>query len=127
MGQGVGLLSISREVHDLVLHRDFVLMHFGLSLGIRKLPALPMPDDLKRRQRIRQSLRSQRRTAILDMEVKMGLGRISRISDETNHLPTPHLVAQLHAQRTRLQMRIKRKMPSSYVEDHVVSAHGFQR
>src|ERR1044072_8058507 len=57
----------------------------------------------------------------------MWLCRVSGISDETDDLPTPHFVASLYAETSRLQVRIKRKLPATKIQNDVIPTNSLER
>ena len=74
----------------------------AVAIAVRTGSPLYVADDLEGCQRIGQPLRPERRTAVRNVEVQMRLRGISGVSNEADHLPAPHFVAEFYAQRTRL-------------------------
>src|SRR5277367_561332 len=102
IGVRLGVRSRFRwEIYDFVFQRHLVLVRLR-RFRVRQFPPEAAAHYLERWQRVRQSLRAQRRTRILDVKMQMRLGRVSRIADQAHDLAAPHLVAQLDAQRPRL-------------------------
>ncbi len=57
----------------------------------------------------------------------MRLGGISGVADEAENVAGADLVAKLHAQGTRLDVRVEREAAVADVHDDVIAAEGFKR
>jgi len=55
--------------------------------------------------------------------VEVRLGGVAGISDEGDHLPPLHAVADLHAERAGPEVRVEGVVPATDVDDDVVATH----
>ena len=83
-------------------------------------------SGLEGRKCVGQAFAGEHRAGVADVEMEMRLGRVSRITEETEDLASADVVAQFHARRSGLHVRVKRVEAVANLNDYVISADGFQ-
>src|ERR1051326_4675340 len=104
------MILLFRKANELVHERDAALhcrrCVAGADDGRRRPGDATIPDDLEVGC-VRNPFRREEGWPVGDLKMHVWLGRIPRVAEERDDLATLDVIADLHAQRTRLHVGIE--------------------
>src|SRR6202020_1341770 len=95
------------KTDDFVFGGDFQFLLNGSGMRVGRFPIVALTQQFVGAQSVWQSLARNFRIQITDVKVQMRLRRISGVPNQPKDLPTRDFVADLHAHRTRLHVRVE--------------------
>src|ERR1700722_16838847 len=113
------------KTDDFVFSGDFQFLLYGSGMRVGRLPIVALTQQFVGGQSVRQSLARNFRIQTTDVKVQMRLRRISGVPNQPKDLPTGDFVADLHAHRTQLHVRVESITATADIHDHMIAAEGF--